>query len=150
MTIPMPIRAAGGFLTGAGVPLAIYFYIHELAVQWDQPNTWHDWRVVIALAGLLFSAKTVWQWGRDVFACVYKATGYAFLMEGVMITSGNVWLSSGALVFLVGINAIATAWQATREKDPPTPSAVPVESESKQLVLPRAEVVRRRVKVGLT
>ena len=131
-----PGAAVLGFLLGGGVPLAIYSYAHELAGNWRDP------RAAIVVGGLLFSAKTVWQWGRQAFACPYKATGYVILMEGVMVTSTSDLLSRLALGFLLGINAIATACTIATEKPtaPETPKTVT--AVSRELNLPRAKAAK--------
>jgi hypothetical protein len=143
-----PMAAMIGLLLGGGVPLAIYFYAHEL-------TTWRDPRALIVVGGLLFSAKTVWQWGRLAFDCPYKATGYVLRMEGVMITSAQPLLSRLALAFLVGINAIATACTIAREnpvEQPATPSpSLTVAAVARERNLPRraaAKVVDEQLAAG--
>lgn len=131
-----PLAAVLGLLLGGGVPLAIYSYAHELGGQWRDP------RIAIVVGGLLFSAKTVWQWGRAAFACPYKATGYVILMEGVMITSGSDLLSRLALAFLLGINAIATACTIASEKPPVPAPPKTVTDVARELSLPRAKAAK--------
>jgi hypothetical protein len=62
----------------------------------------------LALGGLLFSARTVYAWGRLAFQASGKALGFVVLMEGVMTMSHTPWLSPAALAYLVAINGIAT------------------------------------------
>jgi DNA segregation ATPase FtsK/SpoIIIE-like protein len=71
---------------------------------WAEAST----RTIVA-GGLLYSAKTVWQWGRLTFEDRWKATGFVLLIEGVMMCSPVLWLARTALLYLLTINAIATA-----------------------------------------
>lgn len=92
--------ALGGF-----VPAATFSVAHAARYGEGKPNlTW-----ALAAGGLLYSAKTVWQWGRLTFDDPWKATGFVVLIEGVMIASPYDWLSEVALGYLLVINAIATA-----------------------------------------
>jgi hypothetical protein len=60
------------------------------------------------LGGLVFSALTVFRWGRLAFGSPVKALGFVVLAEGVMTFCSTAWLSVVALGYLVLINAIAT------------------------------------------
>ena len=65
--------------------------------------------LILVLGGLLFSAKTVWQWAHQAFANdAWKATGFVVLLEGVMTLSQIPALAIAALVLLTAINGIAT------------------------------------------
>ena len=59
--------------------------------------------------GALFSSLTVISWGQIVLKNLFKAIGFATLVEGVMIASKTWWLSLTALGLLVTINAISCA-----------------------------------------
>jgi hypothetical protein len=104
-----PLATAFGALLGGGVPVGVYRMAHfELATL----PTWWDLRAlkaIIVLGGLLFSATTVWKWGRLAFRSPVKATGFVLILEGVMTFSSDAVLSLGALGYLVVINAVATA-----------------------------------------
>jgi uncharacterized membrane protein len=89
-----------GCVLGGFVPLASYVLAHL-----PSPST-ALWGLVVG--GLLFSAKTVWQWGLLAFADPWKASGFVLLIEGVMVLSPVPWLAVTALALLVAINAIAT------------------------------------------
>jgi VIT1/CCC1 family predicted Fe2+/Mn2+ transporter len=92
-----------GALLGALVPVATFAVAHvELAGDWRQPLA------ILVAGGLLYSATTVYQWGRLAFGSWYKALGFAVLIEGVMTFSTVGWLSAVALGYLACINAIAT------------------------------------------
>lgn len=94
-----------GAVLGGFVPLSTYVLSHsELPQQW-----YSDTRTAIVAGGLLYSAKTVLQWGKLAFGDRWKALGFVVLTEGVMVLSHTYWLSGAALAVLMGINAVATA-----------------------------------------
>lgn len=93
-----------GALLGAVVPVSTFAVLHgelgDLAA--------YDPRLLIVIGGLLYSALTVYRWGRMAFGSVVKAIGFTVLLEGVMTLSDQPWLSGVALGYLCLINAIAT------------------------------------------
>lgn len=95
-----------GFLIGGFPPVASFFVAHVA------PSGIPPWMLYasygLVLGGLIFSAKTVWQWCRLAFLCPYKATGFVILAEGVMVTHIIEWLSIASLVYLAAINGVAT------------------------------------------
>lgn len=99
------LATALGALLGGGVPVATYVLSHHeitTAPLYAQLSVW------LVLGGLLFSALTVYGWGRMCFGSGAKALGFVVLLEGVLTCSSTAWLSVGALVYLVAINATAT------------------------------------------
>lgn len=95
-----------GFLLGGFVPIASYVVAHfeidpAVAVYAQLPS-------LLVLAGLVYSAKTVYSWGQLAFASGAKATGFVLLIEGVMVTSTSPGLAMTALGYLVVINGLAT------------------------------------------
>jgi hypothetical protein len=101
-----------GALLGVGVPVGSYQLAHHevdagSSLLWQVPA----WLVV---GGLLFSALTVYRWGRVAFASPTKAVGFCVLLEGVLVFSSTPWLSFGALVYLCAINAVATGCNLSR------------------------------------
>jgi VIT1/CCC1 family predicted Fe2+/Mn2+ transporter len=100
-----------GFTLGGFVPLASFFVAHyELTAAthlYMQPSLY------LVLGGLAYSAKTVWQWGKIAFQNAFKAAGFVVLLEGVMVSSHIAWLSIAALVYLMGINGVATGCNLT-------------------------------------
>ena len=106
-----PTAAIVGAALGGFVPVATYAVAHKEAALWN-PSA------ALVAGGLVYSAKTVWQWGRLAFACPWKATGFVLLLEGVMVLSRIEWLSVAALAYLVGINATATACLLARSDRP--------------------------------
>jgi len=94
-----------GAILGAFVPVAVYFTVHhDLA----DGQLWKPATVLVA-GGLAFSAKTVFQWTREAFACSWKAAGFTVLVEGVLTFSHVPALGYAALALLAVVNAAATA-----------------------------------------
>jgi uncharacterized membrane protein (UPF0136 family) len=107
-----PVALVLGALLGGFVPVATYFVAHGEAQGFSLAT-------VLVLGGLVYSAKTVWAWGRLAFGCVWKATGFVLLVEGVMVTSKTPGLAVAALCYLVAINAIATGCLLALKDAPP-------------------------------
>lgn len=100
------LASALGFLLGGFVPAATYVVAHrELAAGalWAQLGTY------LVAGGLLYSARTVFDWGTLAFGLRVKALGFVVLLEGVMVTAHTAWLAGAALGYLVAINGAATA-----------------------------------------
>lgn len=91
-----------GSLLGGFIPVASYTVCH-LECQAD-PRLW-----ILVLAGLTYSAFTVYQWAKVAFSHGFKALGFVVLTEGIILFAHTRWLSVSALVVLILINAIATA-----------------------------------------
>ena len=97
-----------GCLLGGFVPVASYAVVHG---EFDpgRPGSIHSLVSLLLVAGgLLFSARTVYDWGKLAFRAGGKAFGFVVLMEGVMVVSDRPWLSLVALGYLVAINAVST------------------------------------------
>lgn len=96
------LATVSGFLLGGFVPLGIYIISHnELTSIWEV-------NMLLVLGGLIYSASTVYQWGKLAFDSGWKAFGFLVLIEGIMILSSTTWLGVTALVYLVMINGIGT------------------------------------------
>jgi hypothetical protein len=119
-----PLPAVIGALLGALVPSATFVVGHYELTSWTEP------KALIVLGGLVFSALTVFRWGRLAFGSAVKALGFVVLAEGVMTFCSTAWLSVVALGYLVLINAIATgctiALGAVEDQWASAPTAVPV------------------------
>lgn len=107
------LAVAIGAVLGALVPLAVYVVAHtDLDVHAVLASGHLDAArypaLALVLAGLVYSATTVYQWGVMAFNNRAKALGFAVLVEGTMTLSHQTWLAVIALVTLCGINAIAT------------------------------------------
>lgn len=95
-----------GFLLGGFVPLASYVVAHyEIDYA---ASLFSQVAVLLVFGGLVYSARTVYEWGKLAFQSPGKAVGFVVLAEGVMITSHTSWLALSALAYLIAINGIAT------------------------------------------
>ena len=95
-----------GFALGGFVPLASYVVAHHeidpAVALYQQIAT------LLVLGGLLYSAKTVYAWGKLAFRAPLKAAGFVVLLEGVMVFAHTQWLALAALTYLIAINGLAT------------------------------------------
>lgn len=96
-----------GLLLGAFVPLAT-FVISHTELDLARP-LWAQLPALFVAGGLLFSAVTMYGWGKLAFLQRAKALGFVLLLEGTMVTSHTHWLALGALCYLCAINGVATA-----------------------------------------
>ena len=96
------IGACVGILIGSAVPLTTFMIAHH---EWKE---WWSIYSFLVFGGLIFSAKTVFAWGKDAFRDSYKALGFILLIEGVMVFSNIHWINLLSLSILIGINAIST------------------------------------------
>jgi len=120
-----PFASLLGAALGGFVPVAAYTIVHhELRVA-GQLDLWRPIAVVL-LACLAFSVRTVWQWGVQSFRERAKAACLVVAVEGVMVFSDTSALAVIALVYLVGINAIATACTLIAEDTPQPQQAEPL------------------------
>lgn len=89
---------------GAGfLPIASFAIAH-----FEAPNNPALW--VLVAAALLFSAPTLVTWAAKWSGGMYKAIGFAGLLEGVMVFSKIEYLAYAGLAILVLINAVS-AWE---------------------------------------
>ncbi len=109
------VATAMGFLLGGFVPLASFILAHY-EIDRAAPFTWQP-AAPIVLGGLVYSAKTVFAWGRLAFRSTAKAFGFVVLLEGVMVVSKTQWLSFAALAYLIAINGIATGCNLSAKED---------------------------------
>jgi hypothetical protein len=99
------LAAFVGMLLGGFVPLAVYVVAHGESGSF----TGHERAWALTAGGLLYSAKTVYEWARLAFASVAKSIGFVVLVEGVMVSSTTHWLALAALGYLILINGVGTA-----------------------------------------
>ncbi len=95
-----------GFLLGGFVPSASYIVAHH-ELDHTKPLYFQP-GLLLVLGGLLYSAKTVYEWGVNAFSNKMKALGFVVLLEGVMILSSTPAIAVAALIYLAMINGIAT------------------------------------------
>ena len=99
------LAAVVGLLLGGFVPLAVYVVAHgESGAFAGHERAW-----ALITGGLVYSAKTVFEWARLAFTSAFKSVGFVVLLEGVMVTSTTRWLALAALGYLIAINGAATA-----------------------------------------
>lgn len=101
-----------GVLLGGFVPIATYVVAHTELVL-ERP-LYEQLAAVFVAGGLLFSAVTMYGWGRLAFTQRAKALGFVVLLEGVMVTCHTRWLALVALGYLACINGVATACNLAR------------------------------------
>jgi hypothetical protein len=89
-------------IAAAFLPIASFVLAHIEAPT--NPALW-----VLVAAALLFSAPTLVQWAAKWCGSMYKAMGFAGLLEGVMVFSHIPALAYAGLAILVMINAVS-AW----------------------------------------
>lgn len=105
-----------GFLLGGIVPVTIFLLSHyevrpgSLSQVLMQPTAW------FVSGGLLFSAKTVFAWGKMAFDNAGKAVGFVILLEGAMVCSHIAQLTFVLLGYLICINGVATGCNLSLKK----------------------------------
>lgn len=95
----MSARFIVGLFVGSLIPVATFCMAHF-------QTGWIGHALV--LAGLVFSAPTVYEWGVAAFKSKVKAVGFVILMEGIMVLASVPYLPFVCLAYLVGINAYQT------------------------------------------
>ena len=90
-----------GMLIGALIPVATFFMSHYQSGPIG---------IGLTLAGLAFSAPTVYQWGLNAFKSPVKSIGFVVLLEGIMTLSTVPYLPVVCLIYLVSINAVQTGF----------------------------------------
>lgn len=100
------LEALCGLVLGGFVPVATFVTAH---------GGWTWMTAVLVVGGLVFSAKTVFDWCSLAFGERAKALGFVLLIEGVMVASPVRWLSLAALALLVGINGTSTGCRLARK-----------------------------------
>lgn len=97
-----------GALVGGIVPWFARTLAHDqLPTAWSSGSTGLAAVMLFVVLGCaLFSAITVYKFGRATFGCTKKALGFVCAIEGVMLVSTGV-TSNVALFVLIAINALA-------------------------------------------
>ncbi|HTA90057.1 MAG TPA: hypothetical protein VK745_10790 [Polyangiaceae bacterium] len=106
------LAAFVGFLLGGFVPLAVYVIARGESGSFSG----HERAWAIITGGLVYSARTVFEWARLAFTSAVKSVGFVVLLEGVMVTSSTRWLALAALGYLIAINGTATACTLSGQK----------------------------------
>jgi hypothetical protein len=95
---------ASGFL-----PIASFVIAHHEAAS--EPLLW-----LLVAASLAFSAPSVIGWAKKWCGNIYKAIGFATLLEGTLVFAQHEALSIAGLVILVAINA-SNAWTLAARRE---------------------------------
>lgn len=133
--------ASFGSALGLFPPLCAYTIMHFVL----NVKRWEDLLnpyAFVVLGAMMFSITTVYQWGRSAFDSRWKAVWLVITYEGAMVVVVDpMWLAALALVYLVSINAIATACIIARQSSEPVPEVVPepktVTEVTRELNVPR-------------
>lgn len=139
-----------GALWGGFMPFGAYWTVHHDLHSLD---SWREYVLVPMVAAcLLFSVRTVWQWGFRSSGERIKASCWVIALEGLMIASPTQWLAVVALFYLIGINAVATACVIVRQAKPAPPPTVTDVARAQNLTRREAEkvVARRRLREAPT
>ena len=109
------LSAVVGAVLGGFVPLAAFAVAHS-DISTASPGMHDVLMAGMVCGGLLFSAKTVFDWALSALGHKAKAFGFVVLAEGAM-TFSHLWgVNLAALAVLVGINAVATACNLAVDK----------------------------------
>lgn len=127
-----PTASVLGGALGGFVPIAAYTIVHQ---ELRRSGHWDLWQPIapVVAACLLFSVRTVWQWGHQSFREGFKASCLVVAIEGVMVFSATPLLCMVALAYLVAINAIATACTLVAEDRRPEPVTVTAVARERSL-----------------
>jgi len=102
-----PSAALLGAVIGGLVPLFARTLAHdELPAMWSASRGLAMVMLVVVLGCAVFSALTVYKFGKAAFGDSRKALGFVLALEGVMLLSRGM-TSVLALLVLIGINAVA-------------------------------------------
>ena len=117
---------AGGILLGGFIPFSVYWLMHReapasapLCELAGHPVAFAH---LLVLGGLAYSAKTVFQWGKAVFADRFKAVGFTLLVEGILTFGHSDVLIFPALGILVLINGISATSRLAETDLKPVPN----------------------------
>ena len=131
------VSAILGVIVGGFVPFAVWATAHfAVSVTSDVWATLTQIPALLVAGGLLYSAKTVFQWVKAAYGDPWKALGFVVLLEGTLtftklysvstvVTEANfhnlvlTGLNISALLILVFINSVAAACGLQVRKEEP-------------------------------
>lgn len=98
------------------VPLGVYVLTHVEGIHLTEVP-YESWtpRHFVALGGLLFSASSVWVWGKTFYNGL-KSACWVSLMEGCMVFSKTEWLQILMLTLIVVTNMMAAGSRAGQKE----------------------------------
>lgn len=103
-----------GAIAGGFVPVASYCIAHLQIPQAEGFISFVSWLMVIG--GLIYSALSVYDFGKQAFGSSAKAVGFVMITELVLVFGQLEWLCYGALAILVGINSVIAGVNLAMEK----------------------------------
>lgn len=109
---PNLLATAFGAWLGGIVPFGVFMTAHYSTMKTFSVSGVEvsgAWLWVLVLAGLIYSATTVFNWGVSAFSSKAKSFGFVVLLEGILTFSPEHGLAIAALVTMMIINAIATS-----------------------------------------
>jgi hypothetical protein len=107
-----------GAIKGGAIPFGTFALYHL-----EMGNDPWQAKGLIVLGGLVYSAKTVFGWCKQVFRKedgspdTLKALGWCVGIEGFMTCSSTFWLNCAALALLIAVNAVATGVSLAMEDE---------------------------------
>jgi hypothetical protein len=138
-----------GAIKGGAIPFGTFTLFHL-----EMHNDPWQAKGLIVLGGLVYSAKTVFGWCKQVFRKedgapdTLKALGWCVGIEGFMTCSDTFWLNCAALALLILVNAVATGVSLALEDEAASVAlenaAVGVETSrvGAEIAAARAEVMK--------
>ena len=119
------------------IPVGVFFTSHK-AMGTSLSQAWPLW--IISVAGLIYSIPSVVAWATSWTGSKAKAIGFTVMLEGLMVGSGEMWLSVVSLLLLGGVNAMIAAHKVKAMKS----STFKVKSV-KKITRPKNVVTMRKV-----
>lgn len=124
-----------GAIWGGFVPTAVFEITHVEGIDLRSPVEHWDPLHYVVVAGLAFSATSVWNWGRTLYSAA-KSAVFVGLLEGTMILCKTPWLSYFALAMIIVTNMMIVGARAAEvertdsrnaeRKEPSIPENEPV------------------------
>jgi hypothetical protein len=142
------LATAIGMVKGGSIPAGTFALYHL-----EMHNDPWQFKGLIVLGGLIYSAKTVFGWCKQVFrkedgtADTWKALGWCAGIEGFMTVADTFWINCAALALLILVNAVATGVSLAMEdealKDAEAPMVPTVVAPEVAPVIAREPAQRR-------
>jgi hypothetical protein len=105
-----------GAIWGGFVPTAVFEITHVEGIDLRAPFEQWDPLHYVVVAGLAFSATSVWNWGRTLYHAA-KSAVFVGLLEGTMILCHTTWLSYFALTMIIVTNMMIVGARAAEVEE---------------------------------
>lgn len=143
-----PAALVTGLLLGGGIPVIVYGVVHHELPQFvdrfaslSTLAQLHAAALVVFVAGgLVFSARSVYEWGAQAFGSRLLAFGFAACIEGAMVLSTQQWVVMLCLGYLVAINAAHKGAHMAKQDRPAQARAKRKRAKAKEGVSKRAKL----------